>query len=77
MVEKKELFNLNFQSNSRFYNNQADSIIITSGGGKPNNNNNNKHEDEIPKYTKVFIENPFNNRKMILKIAKNQKGVYV
>lgn len=72
MVNRRILFNLNFQSNSKFYNNHANSIIITD-----NNNNNNNNNDEVPKYTKVFIENPFNNRKMILKVTKNQKGVYV
>lgn len=68
MVDKWRLFNLNFQSNSKFCNNHINSIIITD-----DNNNN----DEVPKYTKVFIENPFNNRKVLLKVAKNQKGVYV
>ena len=73
MVDKWRLFNLNFQSNSKFCNNHINSIIITDD----NNNNNNNNNDEVPKYTKVFIENPFNNRKVILKVAKNQKGVYV
>lgn len=70
MVDKKRLFNLNFQSSSKFCNNHINSIIITD-----DNNNNNNNNDEVPKYTKVFIENPFNNRKVILKVAKNQKGV--
>lgn len=52
------------------------SINITDDGNSTNNNNNNNKE-KIPKYTKVFIENPFDNRNIILKIAKNQKGVYV
>jgi hypothetical protein len=29
------------------------------------------------KYVKIIIENPYNNRDIILKIAKRQKGVYV
>ena len=70
MVDKRRLFNLNFQSSSKFYNNHINSIIITD-----DNNNNNNNNDEVPKYTKVFIENPFNNRKVILKVAKNQKGI--
>lgn len=56
------------------------SINITDDGNSTNNNNNNKElapKEKIPKYTKVFIENPFDNRNIILKIAKNQKGVYV
>jgi hypothetical protein len=68
MVDKRILFNSNFHSNTQLCNNHINSIIITD-----DNNNN----DKIPKYTKVFIENPFNNRKVILKVAKNQKGVYV
>jgi hypothetical protein len=28
-------------------------------------------------YTKVVVEDPYNNREIIAKIAKNQKGVYV
>ena len=28
-------------------------------------------------YVKVFIKDPYNNRDMILKITKRQKGVYV
>lgn len=29
------------------------------------------------KYTKIVIENPYNNRKLIARIAKRQKGVYL
>nr|QJQ34994.1 GIY-YIG endonuclease [Fusarium sacchari] len=50
-----------------------------------NNNNRasrpNKNNDEegasYPLYTKVYIENPFSNRNLILKVSKNQKGVYI
>ena len=72
MVNKKILFNRNFHLNLK--NNQTNDIVITNNNKNNNNNNNN---NEIPEYTKVFIENPFKNRKLILKVAKNQKGVYV
>ena len=36
------------------------------------NNNNSKH-----KYVKVLVNDPFNNRDIILKVTKKQKGVYV
>lgn len=79
MVDKKRIFNLNFQSSEQnltnFYNDNTSDIIITNNSN--NNKNNNNDNDDVPKYTKVFIENPFDNRKLILKVAKNQKGVYV
>nr|YP_010390611.1 GIY-YIG endonuclease [Fusarium aethiopicum]UPX01185.1 GIY-YIG endonuclease [Fusarium aethiopicum]UPX01242.1 GIY-YIG endonuclease [Fusarium aethiopicum] len=56
-------------------NNQNNTITITNSN--KNNSNKNNDEDKIPLYTKVYIENPFNNRNLILKVSKNQKGVYV
>lgn len=43
------------------------------------NNNNNNNGDKKPKhnYVKVLVEDPFNNRDIILKVAKKQKGVYL
>lgn len=76
MVDKWRLFNLNFQSNFNFCNNQNNIITITdSNHNKPNRNNDD--DNKVPKYTKVYIENPFNNRNLILKVSKNQKGVYI
>ena len=58
------------------YKNQNNIISVTEG--KNNNNfNGNNDDDKIPKYTKIYIENPFNNRDIVLKVSKNQKGVYV
>ena len=56
--------------------NQTADIIISNGGNN-NNNANNNNGNKLPRYTKVFIENPFNNRNHILKVSKNQRGVYV
>lgn len=79
MVDKWRLLNLNFHSqkatNFSLRNNPDNLITITNNNNenKPNKNN----EDEKPKYTKVYIENPFSNRDLILKVSKNQKGVYI
>lgn len=73
MVNKKKLFNRNFHSNSLNLND----IVITNNNKGNNRDSNNDDNDEMPKYTKIYIENPFNNRKTILKITKNQKGVYI
>lgn len=75
MVDKWRLFNHNFHTTSplQIYNNQTNNILITDD----QNNNQNNNNDKIPKYTKVYVENPYVNRKIILKVAKNQKGVYV
>jgi GIY-YIG catalytic domain/NUMOD1 domain len=46
----------------------------------PNNENNNyKHKNDKEKhpYVKVLVDDPYNNRDIILKITKKQKGVYV
>lgn len=42
-------------------------------------NNNNYNNDKKPKhkYVKVLVKDPFNNRDIILKVAKKQKGVYL
>ena len=41
-----------------------------------NNYNDNKEKNKF-KYTKVIVENPYNNRDTILKVTKKQKGVYI
>ena len=38
--------------------------------------NDNKKKNKF-KYTKVIVENPYNNRDIILKVTKKQKGVYI
>jgi hypothetical protein len=77
MVNRRILFNRNFSS-SKLYN--TDNIIITDENNNASrcaSHAQNDDNDKIPKSTKVFIENPFNNRKVILKVAKGQKGVYL
>jgi hypothetical protein len=57
------------------YNSQDNIISITNS--KNNRSNRTNDGNKIPNYTKVYIENPFNNRNLILKVSKNQKGVYI
>ncbi len=41
-------------------------------------NNSNKYNNEFKdKYVKVVVEDPYNNRDIILKVTKKQKGVYI
>jgi len=44
-----------------------------------NNNNKTKNKSFKPKekYVKILIEDPYNNRDIILQVTKKQKGVYV
>jgi GIY-YIG catalytic domain/Cytochrome C and Quinol oxidase polypeptide I/NUMOD1 domain len=61
---------LNIRSYSLFnkINTEYNDILIDGD----NNNNNSKY-----KYTKILVDDPFNNRDIILKITKKQKGVYI
>lgn len=44
--------------------------------GNNNNNNDNKNlKDSKHKYVKILVNDPFNNRDIILKVTKKQKGV--
>jgi hypothetical protein len=40
-------------------------------------NNNDNYKKPKHKYVKILVENPFNNRDIILKVTKKQKGVYI
>jgi hypothetical protein len=71
MVDKWRLFFRNFHSTL------DESKLHLESNITINNSNNNNDNDDVPKYTKIYIENPFNNRKHLAKVAKNQKGVYV
>lgn len=55
-------------------NNSDNNDVIITG----NNNNDNKNSQESKhKYVKVLVSYPFNNKDIILKVCKKQKGVYV
>lgn len=79
MVEKK-LNILNFKSQPSLYlekvNNDNNNDLIT---GNDNNNNDDNQNSKYPKYkyVKILVNDPFNNRDIILKVTKKQRGVYV
>jgi hypothetical protein len=52
-------------------------IIINSINNNNNNNNNENNNNSKYKYTKLLIEDPYNNRDIILRITKKKKGVYI
>ena len=45
--------------------------------GNDNNHEDNKSLKPKNNYVKVLVEDPYNNRDIILKLTKKQKGVYV
>jgi GIY-YIG catalytic domain/NUMOD1 domain len=65
---KLKMLNIRLYSLFNKINTEYNDIII--GGG--NNNNNSKY-----KYTKILVDDPFNNRDIILRVTKKQKGVYI
>ena len=44
---------------------------------KIGNDNNNNDKKPVYKYVKILVNDPFNNRDIILKVTKKQKGVYI
>lgn len=82
MVEK--YFNIfNFKSPSflhiRNVHSDNSNIITTSNNNNNNDGNTKAKNSKNPKYkyAKLIIEDPFNNRDIILKTTKSQKGVYI
>lgn len=74
MVEKNNIFNLNSQSFLGKINKDNNNVLTI--GNNNNNNGENKNKPN-PKYKyKVLVNDPFNNRDIILKVTKKQKGVY-
>lgn len=41
------------------------------------NNNDYKNKNSKHKYVKILVKEPYNNRDIILKVTKNQKGIYI
>ena len=58
--------NNNYSSNSSVYSTQED-----------NSNGFNKLPNDLPKFTKIEVKDPYNNRDIILRIAKKEKGIYI
>lgn len=53
-----------------------DSNNVLTIGNNINNQDNKDPEDSKYKYVKVLVHDPFNNRDIILKVTKKQKGVF-
>jgi hypothetical protein len=58
--------NNNYTTNSSVYSTQEDNL-----------NGPNKLPNDLPKFTKIKVNDPYNNRDIILKIAKKEKGIYI
>jgi hypothetical protein len=57
--------------------NNDNNNVLTTGNNNKDNQDNKDPEDSKYKYVKVLVQDPFNNRDIILKVTKKQKGVYV
>ena len=66
MFNKSKLFLVNTKTNN------DDNIIIEN-----NNKNEKEKRNDKFRYIKIIVENPYNNRDIILKVTKKQKGVYI
>ena len=79
MVEKYFIFNsqtIPLVKEVNSLNNNL-SLINESDNNKDDNNKKPKQENKKHTYVKVLVDDPFNNRDIILKVTKKQKGVYV
>jgi hypothetical protein len=83
MVEKKLI--LKFQLSPFFYKVDNDNNNLSLNvhndpnlNGNQNFNDNNEHKnDKKHNYIKVLVDDPFNNRNIILNVTKSQKGIYI
>jgi hypothetical protein len=54
--------------------NNDNNTVLTIGNNNNDNQDNKDPEDSKHKYVKVLVQDPFNNRDIILKVTKKQKG---
>lgn len=69
---KKNANMLNIKSKLSFFSTTDDNGEVTIGDDNNSHNKNPKF-----KYVKVLVKDPYNNRDVILKLTKKQKGVYI
>jgi hypothetical protein len=77
MVEKIKfiIFNFKLEPSLEMVNKDKNDFLI---GNDNNNNDYNKNsKDPKYKYVKILVNDPFNNRDIILKVTKKQKGLYI
>ena len=83
MVEKKLILKL--QLSPFFYKVDNDNNNLSLNvhndpnlNGNQNFNDNNEHKnDKKHNYIKVLVDDPFNNRNILLNVTKSQKGIYI
>jgi hypothetical protein len=83
MVKKNFILNLYFTFFKKVNNNNDSPLLnecdINNNSYKPDNedNQNKNYNNTKHKYVKVFVDDPYNNRDIIIKVANKQKGVYL
>ena len=85
MVEKYFILDLNFALFKQINNDKNTPFLskFDKNDGYNTNNeknifpNNDKNGKSKHKYVKVLVDDPFNNRNIILELAKKQRGVYL
>src|SRR5204863_10078182 len=84
MVNNFNVLNIKSQPlHMEMINNEDKNIVIVGNDNNNNGNiNNNDGNDKNlkkykDKYIKILVNDPFNNRDIILRVTKKQKGVYV
>ena len=75
---------LKFQLSTLFYKvyNENNSSLLNEDSDPNLNENqnfyeNNEHKNNNDKKHKVLVDDPFNNRNIILNVTKSQKGIYI
>lgn len=83
-ILKSQSFNLfnkvNDNNNSPLSEDNNNSPLSKDNNNHKYYDNNNQFENNYEKkinYVKVLVDDPFNNRDIILKVTKKQKGIYI
>jgi cytochrome c oxidase subunit 1 len=84
MVKKYSILSSHFtffKVNSAYNNSLLLNECENKDGNNPENNDNNSpnkgNDDKKHNYVKVLVDAPYENRDIILKVTKKQKGVYI
>lgn len=77
MVEKYLILNSQPFTYFSKVNSDNNNSSLLSSLNNYDSNDNNKNPGNKNNYVKVLVDDPFNNRDIILKVSKKQKGVYI
>jgi hypothetical protein len=88
MVKKYFILYSHFTFFREVNNDNNDALLLSKGDNNDDDNNpynendnyQNKHPNGDNKkhpYVKVLVDDPYNNRDIVLNVAKKQKGVYI